>query len=67
MKRLRSNIKRTLTDVQRMFLDKIITENFKLSKRESYVVKHVLTHGEYYDTYQYHLNKVGTRYKKSKK
>jgi predicted PolB exonuclease-like 3'-5' exonuclease len=66
MKRLRSNIKHTLTNEQQTFLQKIINENFDLSKREHYVVKYVLNWGTYHDNYQYHLNNVGERYKKTK-
>ena len=64
MKRPRTNTKYTATSEQLTFLQKLITENFKLSKRESYVVKYVLKHGEYHDNHQYHLNNVGKRYKK---
>jgi len=67
MKRPRSDKYYFLTIDQRTFLEKVINENFKLSKREHYVVNFVLNNGTYHDNYQYHLNNVGKRYKKSKK
>lgn len=55
-----------LTEEQERFLNKILKENFKLSDRETYVVNKVLSTKEYHSNYQYHLNKIIYKYKKSK-
>lgn len=61
--RIRTNNKYPLGQKQARFLSQmLIDDEVKLSKREHFVVKHVLDANKYHDNHQYHLNKLRLKY-----
>jgi len=58
-----SKTKLKLDEEQAKFLRKILSSNFKLSKREHFVVGMVLENESYHANHQYHLTKIRDRYK----
>jgi hypothetical protein len=60
----RGSKKKLQLDAEQMdWLRKILSSNFKLSKREHFVVGMVLENESYHANHQYHLTKIRDRYK----